>query len=157
MENSVGDLETSRSIFERQYPNFEMLDARIASALRKTLRGDDVHFFDTRWDEAMMSTKDFDTRWDESMMSTEDVPSDGILGRLFNMRTRESEQVKSVFALYEQDTDRKICCQATRDFLNHGKEVSRQEDGDSQFEARNERTVTGAPVKCRSRVKSAWR
>ena len=54
-----------------------------------TLRGDDV--------------LGFDTRWDELLLSTDEVPSDGILERLYKMRIRESDQLKTVVALYEED------------------------------------------------------
>ena len=37
MANSVDDLKTSRSILERNYLNFETLDTRIVSALKKTI------------------------------------------------------------------------------------------------------------------------
>ena len=34
---SMDDLKTSRSIREHQFPNFEVLDAKIASALKKII------------------------------------------------------------------------------------------------------------------------
>ena len=37
MANSVGDLKTSLSILERNYLNFETLDARIVSALKTNI------------------------------------------------------------------------------------------------------------------------
>ena len=38
MATSVGDLQTSRSIFGRQFPNFETLDAKIATSLKKIIQ-----------------------------------------------------------------------------------------------------------------------
>ena len=48
-----------------------------------TLHGDDVQYFDTRWDEVLLSAQD--------------VPSDSI----------ESEQFKTVLALNVQDIEKK--------------------------------------------------
>ena len=61
--------------------------------LSVTLRGDHV--------------KGFDTRWDEVLLSTQDAPSDSILESFFNVRIRESDQLKTVLALYDQDVERK--------------------------------------------------
>ena len=38
MANSVDDHETSRSLYERIYPNFKTLDARIAATLKKNIQ-----------------------------------------------------------------------------------------------------------------------
>ena len=56
---------------------------------RIPLHGDDV--------------QDFDTRWDEVLLSIKEVHSDDILESLFSMRTRESDQLKTVLATYEQE------------------------------------------------------
>ena len=53
------------------------------------LRGDDVLGFDTRWDVVLLSTHE--------------VPSDKILETFVKMRMRESDQLKTVLTLYEQD------------------------------------------------------
>ena len=37
MVDSLNELKSSRSIAGKEFPNFEMLDARIASALNKTI------------------------------------------------------------------------------------------------------------------------
>ena len=56
-----------------------------------SLRGDDVRGFDTRWDEILLSVRQ--------------VPSDEILESLCKMWVRESDQLKTVLALYEQDIE----------------------------------------------------
>ena len=38
MVDSVGDLKSSRSVSGKNFPNLEMLDARIASALNKIIQ-----------------------------------------------------------------------------------------------------------------------
>ena len=57
-----------------------------------TLEGDDI--------------QDFDTRWDQVLLSTSEVPSDKILESLHKMQTRESDQLRTVLAMYEINQDR---------------------------------------------------
>ena len=47
--------------------------------------------------------QEFDTRWDEVLLSIRQVPSDDILGSLFMIRIRGSDQLKTGLALYEQE------------------------------------------------------
>ena len=46
--------------------------------------------------------QDFDTRWDQVLLSTSEVPND-ILEILYKMRKRESDQLQTVLAMYEQE------------------------------------------------------
>ena len=145
MANSVDDLKTSRSISRRQYQNFETLDARIATALKKTtqnsnfkkegplqdeqkaqeedrfLRGRQIsfviyeHFWVTGTHETILDFSDitgvtlrgddvlgFGTRSGGVLLSTHEVLSDNILESLFKMQIRESGQIKTALAVYEQ-------------------------------------------------------
>ena len=45
----------------------------------------------------------FDTKWDEQLLSTQDVPSVNILECLYKTRLRESDQLKTVLALYDRE------------------------------------------------------
>ena len=56
---------------------------------RISLHGDDI--------------QDFDTRWDNALQSTCYVPNDKILESLYKMRMRESDQLQTIMALYEQE------------------------------------------------------
>ena len=47
--------------------------------------------------------QDFDTRWDEVLLSISQVPTDEILESLYKMRIRESDQLQTVLATYEQE------------------------------------------------------
>ena len=47
MVDSVDELKSSRSIVVKKFPNFELLDARIASALNKVIQNS--HFRKKRW------------------------------------------------------------------------------------------------------------
>ena len=54
-----------------------------------SLQGDDI--------------QDFDARWDQAPLSTTELPKGSILESLYKMRTRESAQVQTALAMYEQD------------------------------------------------------
>ena len=46
----------------------------------------------------------FDGKWDEAVLSLKKFPKDVILENMNKMRLRDSERLKSTFALYTQDT-----------------------------------------------------
>ena len=132
MDHSLEELNSSRSIAGKNFPNFEMLDARIASALNKIipnsqfkktrfLRGRHIALWSTTTSELMAlndtvldyadlfsvthrddNVQEFDTRWDE-VLSISKIPSDDILEGLYKLRIRESEQLKIVSELYEME------------------------------------------------------
>ena len=54
-----------------------------------TLRNDDV--------------QEFDTRWDEILLSVTKIPPDDVLEILYKLRTRESDQIKTVLELYDME------------------------------------------------------
>ena len=118
---SLDDLQSSRSVCGKDFPNFEMLDAKIASALNEIiqnsqfkkkvsleeqkaqeedgfLRGRQIAFMiydyfrvigahDTVLDCADLfsvthrddNVHEFDTRWDEVLLSMSKIPSDDIM------------------------------------------------------------------------------
>ena len=47
--------------------------------------------------------QEFDTRWDDVLRSMSKIPSDDILESLYNLRIRESVQLKAVLELYEME------------------------------------------------------
>ena len=51
-------------------------------------------FFVTHRDH---NIQEFDTRWDEVLLSMSKIPSDEILESLYELRIRESEQLKKPF------------------------------------------------------------
>ena len=52
--------------------------------------------------------QDFDTRWDEVLLSMTKIPSDDVLERLYKLRIRESDQLKTVLELYDMEIHQKI-------------------------------------------------
>ena len=85
------------------------------------------------------------------MLSTHEVPSDSILERLHQMRIRESEQLKTALALYDQDINQKNMPPSYQRLKTMTKKFLDQKMRARNFEARNERTVTGTPAKTRSK------
>ena len=98
-----------------------------------TSRGDDVQGFDTRWSEVLLSTHE--------------VLSDSILERLYQMRIRESDQLQTALALYDQDINQKNMTPSYQRLKTMTKKFLDQKMRARNFEARNERTVTGTPAK----------
>ena len=64
-----------------------MLD--VTHLMEVTPRADDVQGVATRWHEVLVSMKE--------------MPQDNVLESLYKMRRRDSEQLKTILALYDQD------------------------------------------------------
>ena len=47
--------------------------------------------------------QDFDTRWNQALSSTREVPKDKVLESLYKMRKRECNHCRTVLATYEQE------------------------------------------------------
>ena len=91
--------------------------------------------------------------WDEVLLSEHEVPPDGILETLYKTRIRESDQLKTVLALYEQDIIQKDMPPSFQRLKTMMKTTLEQKKG-ARIKARNERTVTETPAKSRSKGKS---
>ena len=149
MVDSVDDLKSSVSIRGLRMPDFEVLDARIASALNRIihnshfkrrvsleeqkaqkddrfLRGRQIayliydHFRATGADDSVENYADlftislrnddfqeFDSKWDGILLSITKIPTDDILERLYKLRIRESEKLKTVLELYDLEIHQK--------------------------------------------------
>ena len=131
-------------------PNFEVLDAKIASALNRIihntqfkrrisleeqkaqkqdrfLRGRQIAYmiyeyfrvsgahhnvFNYAYPFSITlrnhSVQDFDTRWNEILLSMSKFPTDEVLESLYKKRIRESDQLKTVWELYDLEIHKKI-------------------------------------------------
>ena len=49
-----------------------------------------------------------DTRWDEIVLSMTKIPPDDVLESFYNLRIRQSDQLKTVLALYDVEIHQKI-------------------------------------------------
>ena len=147
--DSVDELRSSSSTRGFSMPNFEVLDARIASALNKIIHNS--HFFrrisleeqkaqkqdrffrgrqiayliydyfrvtgshDSVENYADLFTislrnddiQEFDSKSDGILLSMTKIPHDDILEKLYKLRTRESEKLKTVLELYDLKTHQK--------------------------------------------------
>ena len=54
------------------------------------------------------NVQEFDTRWDQILLSMTKIPSDEIVESLCKLRTRESDQLKTVLELYGMEIHQKI-------------------------------------------------
>ena len=129
---SVDDHVTSQSIGRHKFPNFEMRDAKIVSALKEdhhesllqeesqsgAAKGADArgrliahmiahkavldcsHLFSTSLHDD--DNQDVDTRWEQALLSTKELPKGSIPESLYKMRIRGSAQLKTGLAMYEQ-------------------------------------------------------
>ena len=90
--------------------------------------------------------QDFDTRWDEILLSMTKIPLDDILQSLYNLRIRESDQLKTVLGLYHMEIPQEI---SEPDYQMLKTMVKRSIDQKLRFrnaDARNDRIETGAVV-----------
>ena len=88
-------------------------------------------------------TQDFDTRWDEILLSMTRIPPGDVLERLYKMRIRESDQLKTVLELNDMEIHQKISMHNYPKFKTMVKRSTDQKLRLRNFDARNERIETG--------------
>ena len=178
---------------EKDFPNFEMLDAKIAqnAALNKIiqnsqfkkkisleeqkakkedrfLRGNLMIYDYFRVTGALNTVFDFtdlfsvtlrddniqefDTRWDEVLLSMSTIPSDEILGSLYKLRIRESDQLKTVLELYDMEIHQTISVPNYQKLKTMVKRSKDQKLRLRNFDARHGRIESGAVFKNRKGV-----
>ena len=96
-----------------------------------------------------VNVQDFDTRWDEVLQSMTAFPSDVILESLYKLRTRESDQLKTVLELYDMEIYQN---NSTPNYQRLKTMVRRSIDQKNRLRsvgARHGRIETGAVVKNR--------
>ena len=96
-----------------------------------TLRNDDV--------------QEFNTRWDVILLSMSRIPTDDVLESLYQLRIRESHQLKTVLELYELEIHQKMSIPDYHKLQTMAKNID-QKLGSKNFEARNGKIETGAVV-----------
>ena len=127
--DSVDELRSSSSTRGISMPNFEVLDARIASALNKIIHNSQFKRR-TSLEEPKAQKEDrflrgkttptcpllsfrnddiqeFDSKWDGILLSMTKIPHDDTLEGLYKLRIRESEKLKTVLELYDLETHQK--------------------------------------------------
>ena len=104
-----------------------------------SLRGDDIQCFDTRGDQALSAASE--------------IPNFHVLESLCKMRVRESVQLQTVLAMYEQEMDQNRSMPSYQKFKTM---IGRHKDQmirTRNFKARNERVETGVLVEGHKRRK----
>ena len=191
MVDSLDELKSSQSVCGKDFPNFEMLDAKIASALNKIiqysqfkkevsleeqkvqkedrfLRGRQIAFMiydyfrmtdahDTvlDYDDLFSVTfhndnvQEFDAICDEVLLSMSKIASDDVLERLYKLRIRESEQLKTVLELYDMEVHQKISMPNYQKLKTMLKRNIDQKQRLRNLDAKLGKTPTGAVIKNR--------
>ena len=90
--------------------------------------------------------QEFDTRWDEVLLSMSKIPSDDIL------EIRESDQLKTVWELYDMKIHQKISMPNCQKLKTMVKRSFDQKLRLRNFDARHGRIESGAVVKSRKRL-----
>ena len=113
--DSVDELVSSSSIRGISMPNFEVLDARIASALNKIIHNSHFKRRISLEEQKAYSLclrnddiQEFDSKWDGILLSMTKIPQDDILEGLYKLRIRESEKLKTELELYDLETHQKL-------------------------------------------------
>ena len=95
---SIQDLMTSQSISGEFFPDSEMLDGRITSALRKIISSTSfkrrVSVEEQRAQKIQLQgddVQDFDTRWDQILLGTNEMPPENVLEGLYKHKLQGSE------------------------------------------------------------------
>ena len=142
--DSVDDLKSSRSITGTHGPNFELLDARNASALNKLIQNTRFKKKDqsgvTRIKQIYLqlffendNIQEFDTKWDEILLSVTQIPPHDILEGLYKLRIRESEKLKTVLELYNIEIHQKKAKPDYHRLKDNGEKRYRAESTNQEF------------------------
>ena len=99
-------------------------------------------------------TQGFDTKCDEILLSIRDMHQDNVLESSYKLRISESDQFKTVFALYEQDIVQKGIAPDYQRLKTMVKMFLGQKMRTRNCEVRTERMVKGTPGKSGSNGKS---
>ena len=93
--------------------------------------------------------QEFDTRWNEVLLSMSKIPSDDILERLYKLRIRESDQLKTALELFDMEIHQKISVPNYQKLKTMVKRSMDQQFRSRNFDARHGRIESGAVVKSR--------
>ena len=203
MVDSVDDLKSSSSTRGIPMPNFEVLDARIASALNKIihnshfkrrisleeqkaqkqdrfLRGRQIayliyeYFRVTGANDSVENYADlftislrnddiheFDSKWDGILLSMTKIPLDDILEGLYKLRIRESGKLKTVLELYNLEIHQKKLGPDYHRLKTMVKRSIEQDTRNKNFGTRNgnyERNARGQESRIKTAcTKNSWR
>ena len=88
--------------------------------------------------------QEFDTIWGEVLLSMSKIPSDDLWESLYNLRIRESAQLKTVLELYDMETHQKISVPNCQKLKTMVRKSTDQKLRFRNFEAGHGRIESGA-------------
>ena len=91
--------------------------------------------------------QEFDSKWDGILLSMTKIPHDDILERLYKLRVRESEKLKTVLELYDLETRQKKLEPDYHSLKTMAKRSIEQEIRNKKFGSRNGNFEKNAVVK----------
>ena len=118
---------------------------RVTGAHDTVLDCDDLFSVTLRND----NVQDFDTRCDKILLSMTKIPSDEVLESLYKSRTRESDQLKTVFELHDMEIHQKISIPNYQKLKTMVKRSIDQKLRLRDFDAGHGKIETGSVVKNR--------
>ena len=184
MVDSLDELKSSRSVNGKYFPDFEMLDAKIAIALNNVIQNSQFKekgrprgsrkppkrgSVSTRETDRLHNLRlfqlisvtlrddniqEFDTRWNDVLLSMSKNPSDDISENLYKFRIRESDHLKTVLELYDMEIHQKM---SVPNYQKLKTMVNRSIDQKLRlrnFDARHGRIESGAVIKSRKGLSS---
>ena len=91
--------------------------------------------------------QDFGARWDQILLGTNEMPPENILEGLHKNRLQGSEQIQTVFAMYNKDMNRYQMAPSYQQFKKMVRQHIDQTIRTLNFKVRNDRIETGVLVK----------
>ena len=120
--HSVDDLKSWCSVIGIRKQDFEVFDAKIASALNRIIHNTRFKKMVSLEEQKAQKEDRFlrgstivlrnddiqelESKWDEILLSMTQISSDDILEGLYKLRIRESEKLKTVLELYDLEESR---------------------------------------------------
>ena len=144
-------LEEQKSKKEDPFLRGRQIAFMIYDYFRVTGAHDTVLYYDDSFSVTLRddNVQEFDTRWDEVLLSMSKIPSDDILESLYNLRTRKTEQLKTVLELYEVEILQNISMPSYQTLKTMVKRSVDQKLRLRNVDARHGRIETGAVGKNR--------
>ena len=108
--NKKVSLEEQRAPKEDRFPRGRQIAYMIYGYYRVTGAHDTVLDYADLFSITLRddNVQEFDTKWDEVLLSMTKIPPDDVLESLYKLRTRESDQLKTVLELHDMEIHQKI-------------------------------------------------
>ena len=152
-ESSITPASRKRSVWRKWKPKTRSVSLQIAYLIyeyfRVTGANDSVENYADLFTIVLRNDdiQEFDSKWDEILLPMTQIPSDDILEGLYKLRIRESDQLKTVWELYDLEIHLKKAGPDHHRLKTMVKRSTEQNLRMKNFEARNGNDGTNAVVK----------